>query len=289
MNDTTSKLGPINLLNFFRVPNFDIYLNLNYLSFKKIQNIKIESKKYILETASKKDLIELFKLRSEIFRVETKSESIKNLDYDHLDFQCDHLVIRHRETGEICGTYRILIDRGNQFYSCSEFNLTSFLQLDGVKMEIGRACIALDHRNGHVIDLLWRGIAEYARLTNARYLFGCSTLFTTSTSVAAQVVGHLKAKEKLNEKLEIAPVKECLAINWQSLVNAPAKESASSSLIPPLLQSYLNAGAEVCGIPAYDYSWDCFDLFTVLDLTKVSANYKRRYFTPANEELNDVA
>ena len=283
-------IGKLNFFNLLKVPSFELNFNPWYHFFSPRVELSIETKKYTLQSAKKEDLVELFKLRSEIFRQETKSENISELDFDHLDFKCDHLVIRHKESGEICGTYRILVDMGQNFYSCSEFNIDSFLTLPGTKMEIGRACIALDHRNGHVIDLLWRGLGEYAMQINARYLFGCSSVFSTSTLFAQQVVSYLKAKEKFRSDKSIHPVQSCLPQHYEILEQATASDANGQLSVPPLLMSYLSAGAEVWGIPAYDYAWECFDLFTVLDLEKINPSYQRRYFSKSDEtqELKDA-
>ena len=36
--------------------------------------------------------------------------------------------------------------------------------------EVGRSCVHVDHRNGTVIALLWRGLADYMRRHGFEYM-----------------------------------------------------------------------------------------------------------------------
>jgi hypothetical protein len=47
--------------------------------------------------------------------------------------------------------------------------------------------------------------------------------------------------------------------------------------LPPLLQSYLNAGAKVSLHPAWDYQFHCVDFFTLLKVSDMAAQYRNRF------------
>ncbi len=50
------------------------------------------------------------------------------------------------------------------------------------------------------------------------------------------------------------------------------------SHLPPLLRSYLQAGATIASEPALDSFFGCVDFLTILDLSAVNPKYQRRYF-----------
>jgi putative hemolysin len=55
-----------------------------------------------------------------------------------------------------------MADSRGGFYSEQEFDLGMLPpSVIASSVEIGRACIAREHRNGRVLHLLWRGLATY--------------------------------------------------------------------------------------------------------------------------------
>ncbi len=249
---------------FFKHPQLFAY-------YPKLE-LEIKTPMYTLKTASQlQELGRAFKLRHEVFVGSSPFDS--HYDIDAFDFHSDHLIIVDNESGDICGTYRVLTDSSfHSFYSTSEFYLDRLLELPGKKMELGRACISMPHRNGMVLNLLWRGIGEYAKAINAKYLMGCSSIHTTDLDEAFSYYHHLKDCGYLCEEYGVNP-HSSFAMDFSSC----SKRSAVN--IPPLLKSYLQAGAKVYGTPALDKDFHCVDFFTVLDLNKLAPSYKRRYFS----------
>jgi putative hemolysin len=49
-------------------------------------------------------------------------------------------------------------------------------------------------------------------------------------------------------------------------------------MLPPLLLSYINAGAKVIGKPAFDQDFNCLDFLTILKLQDLRSSFKKRYF-----------
>ena len=241
--------------------------------------IRVENARYILKTIDQvSELESALKLRGSVFSEEYGVEGMDGkLDIDSYDFLCDHLVIVDKRDGSVVGTYRILCSKfTNRFYSQSEFNLDGFLAIPGIKMELGRACIAKEHRRGAVINLLWRGIVRYAIETGSEYLFGCSSVKTESPSVAQNLIETLKSKQAHVDRWEVSPLAK---YQFQNSVesNGDPKASDETVEIPALFQSYLNAGAVAVGDPAHDAEFHCIDLFTVLRLSDLTATYEKRY------------
>lgn len=242
-------------------------------------SIFIETEHYILKTAEKlSEFYPIFKMRQEAFLLNDETCRIPfRIDIDEYDFTYDHIVIIDKKSKRICGTYRMKtsLDDGH-FYGQNEFYLDHFLKSPGIKLELGRACIHPDFRNGAVIDLLWKGIAKYARLTNARYLFGCSSVKITDIKKVGQLMSYLVEENMTSQEYGIHPT-ENFTMNGLSVLEETTAES--KKLLPPLLRSYLQAGSKVHGAPALDIDFQCIDLLTILDLQQVQGSYARRYFS----------
>ena len=260
---------------------WQLYLSPRFLTYKPRFVIEIKTQNYTLSTAvTITDLISLFRMRHHIFFNETGITDDLNLDTDQFDSLCDHLVIKSNVDGEICGTYRMLAsDVSSKFYSQGEFNLDSFLATDGIKLELGRACIHPNHRNGAVIDLLWKGIGEYARLTKASYLFGCSSVMTVSKPLTKAIIETMKKNHMSSEEFNVAPIGK-FKVDFSRVKGEDVfDEKFVMSKIPSLLKSYVSSGAKVYGNPARDLEFQCMDFLTILKLNEVSSSYKKRYFS----------
>lgn len=264
----------------FEFPNFSsLRLVPRFWTYSPKVNLDIKTQKYHLKTADSLDeLLEVFKLRHDIFLGhQERSESYDTDEFDHV---CDHIIIRDIETDKICGTYRILCSEYvEKFYSESEFILERFLEQDGVKVELGRACIHHAHRNGAVIDLLWKGISKYCQKVNASFLFGCSSIHTNELSDMKALDAFIKSEDLYSDFYEVRSYGE-FEVMEAELVDAQQVDLAEGKKrLPPLLRSYLNAGAKIYGTPAYDEDFGCFDYLTILEMKNVSNSFKRRYFT----------
>ena len=85
------------------------------------------------------------------------------LDVDPFDEFCDHLIVEELATSEIVGTYRLqtgqLAAANLGYYSEREFDFAPYEPFRCEMIELGRACVHVDHRNFNLLHLLWRGIA----------------------------------------------------------------------------------------------------------------------------------
>jgi putative hemolysin len=78
---------------------------------------------------------------------------------------CDHLLV---ETAAGDVVHLPTADRtcrwpDHGYYSEQEFDFAPFALMPARMVELGRACVHAEHRNFAVLNLLWRGIARYAR------------------------------------------------------------------------------------------------------------------------------
>jgi putative hemolysin len=224
------------------------------------------------------ELEQVLRLRHEVFHKEFMGKTLAlGMDFDRFDSVGDHLVIVDRESGKIVGTYRLICSQfSKSFYSASEFGLDEFLQVPGVKLEMSRACIHKDFRDGVVISLLWRGLIQYVQAVKADYLFGLASIRTMDQNDVGSIYQYLNANGFLSKEFSITAVPSYTMPGGEALATAGSPDNGKA-LIPPLLNSYLRAGAKVCGLPALDESFECVDFLTVLRMKDISKLYDRRY------------
>ena len=230
-----------------------------------------ESRAYQLRFAeSAEDLENVFRLRFVVFNLELgeglESAYKNGRDTDEFDTVCDHLIVEHRKTGAVVGTYRLQTGRvaatNLGYYSEREFDFSPYEPIRNWLTELGRACIHPRHRSLEVLTLLWRGIASYALARNARYLIGCSSLTSQCEQDGSDMYWRLQ-KFLVAPSLRTRPRPE-----FSIPITAPTP--GMLRINPPrLLRAYLSIGAQICGAPAIDSEFNTIDFLTLLDLTKL--------------------
>ena len=237
---------------------------------KSIYNIRISSKPDDIRAAQA--------LRFQVFNLELNEglqESFNNgLDADAFDSVCEHLLVEDQLTGSVVGTYRLQTGLQAQenlgYYSAQEFEFLPFENFRSHMVELGRACVHRQHRNLTVLQMLWRGIANYAKEHQARYLIGCSSLTSQDPLVGAQAYDQLKAC-LAPSPWRTSPVPQCAC---------PLEHSAATPVkIPKLLTAYLSLGAKICGPPAIDREFKTIDFLTFLDLQSLAPKIMFKYFS----------
>ncbi|MDP2656859.1 MAG: hypothetical protein Q8O78_00410, partial [Candidatus Deferrimicrobium sp.] len=72
-------------------------------------------------------------------------------------------------------------------------------------LELGRSCVALEYRDGKVISLLFRGIAEYLRRCGADALMGCASIHGTDLPELATIQEMLSQRFLSDPSLRVTP------------------------------------------------------------------------------------
>src|SRR6056300_1440638 len=152
------------------------------------------------------------KLRYDVFYKElgaspTASEQ-EGLDVSKLDSFAEHLVVRDTSTQNVVGTYRLLRREGAKkngcFYTEAEFDVSRLLADKGEMLEVSRSCVHEDYRNKTVVNLLWRGLAEYILHYDVAYLFGCASFHGTKIEEFADTLSYLYYNHLLPERIRPA-------------------------------------------------------------------------------------
>ncbi|MGE3263002.1 MAG: GNAT family N-acetyltransferase [Bacteriovoracia bacterium] len=265
---------PLALLKSFR-PLFRRPGKIPLHHFRQKVNLLQSTERFLLKTAANPfELRQALQLRHEVFYRELQSkENADRLDVDELDLVCDHLLIIDKVSGLVVGTYRLISSNfSDRFYSEGEFSIDEILRLPGSKLELGRACIHQNYRNGAIINLLWKGIAEYIQKTGAKYLFGCASVQTTDLLEASSLLSDLRERGLSSSEYGVRPTPE-----YRSELFEVGSREGTKMELPPLIQSYILAGTKFYGEPALDRDFGCYDFFMMLKVDEMSKLFRRRY------------
>jgi putative hemolysin len=225
---------------------------------------------------SQDDVREAQRLRYEVFKREYGArfiDSAAGLDTDSFDPYCDHLIVRSKGTGEVVGTYRVLLPEQahhiGRYYSQSEFFMTRIERQIPNLVELGRSCVDPEHRNGAVIMLLWSAIIRYMRHHNRRHLIGCASVsMRDGGTQAASLWNRFRSESMVDSLLEAFP-KHPVAFS-RIPVDTKVQE-------PALIRGYLKIGAKVCGEPSWDPDFNTADFLLLMDLQSMHPRYARHF------------
>src|SRR5271154_1736123 len=216
-------------------------------------------------------------LRFEVFNLELNEGLAQSyasgLDEDPFDAVCDHLIVEHKPSRQIVGTYRLQTGMNAAaklgYYGAQEFEFQPYEVFRKKIIELGRACVHIQHRNLVVLGMLWKGIADYAWQNRARYLLGCSSITSLDPAVGASAYTELCRKNLASAEWRTRPLPE-----YDSPLDRLSGEEVK---IPKLLRAYLSIGAKICGPPALDKNFKTIDFLTMLDLEKLPPLTRQRF------------
>ena len=224
-------------------------------------------------------------LRFSVFNLELNegldSSFLTERDEDEFDLTCHHLIVIEKETNTVVGTYRLrtieMAQNAGGFYSAGEFRVEDLPEeVLANSLEIGRSCIAREHRNTRVLFLLWKGLALYATKMKKRYLFGCCSLSTLDCSEGKRAARKLKEMNAWHPDFRVDSRQECQCQPEDFLT----LELEQTIELPKLFNTYLRIGAKICGEPAIDKQFKTIDFFVLFDIKTIQARYYQMFFSP---------
>lgn len=247
---------------------------------------EITEGRYIVRFARTPEEIDAaLRLRFSVFNLELNegldSSFLTERDEDEYDLSCHHLIVIEKVSNTVVGTYRLrtleMAKSPLGFYSSGVFRVED-LPADVLinSLEIGRSCIAREHRNTRVLFLLWKGLALYATKMRKRYLFGCCSLFTLDCSEGKRAAKKLREMDALHSKIRVDARTECQCRPEDFLT----PEVTDEAELPKLFHTYLRIGAKVCGEPAIDREFKTIDFFVLFDIETIEARYYQMFFSP---------
>ena len=279
-----------------KVRTFNSFFNrkiysLEPLKFKK-NFAKIEIDNFIIKIADKKsELKKAQALRYSVFYKEKKaiptiSKKILRLDYDKVDKFADHLIVidknRKGIKNKIVGTYRLI--RGDVaahsggFYTSSEFDLSKILNSyeNNKILELGRSCVHQDYRNGTIMNLLWKAIAEYVKLHDIKILLGCASFHGTDIMKYTNELSYLRNNFSLPDELLVKSLDTKIYPAYNE-INSKINDLRTFVKLPPLIKGYLRLGGRVSHDCFIDYKFNTIDLCVIVKTDNIDEKYKKKY------------
>lgn len=224
------------------------------------------------------------RLRHDVFTSEpgfALDGAIDGRDADRFDEFCDHLLVREDNTGELVGCYRMLPPSGaiaaGGLYTATEFDVTGLDALRPSLVEMGRAVVRGDHRNGGVVLLMWAGILAYLDRCGYDYVTGCVSVPVEDSAGAPG--SQIRGVRDFVLRRHAAPVDYTVypyrpvTVDGKGLddIDPPARVA-----VPALMRGYLRLGAQICGEPAHDPDFGVGDFPALLDKRRADTRYLKR-------------
>lgn len=242
---------------------------------------------------SERDLLAAQRLRYEVFVQELGADGAlvdhdQRLERDRFDPHYDHLLLIDRREDpaslrHVVGVYRLLTGEKAQdlgeFYTEAEFDLEPLLGSGRKLLELGRSCVAQEHRGGTGMYHLWNGLADYVTRRGIEILFGVASFHGTDTAALAQPLSYLhhnhlapsdiqvRARGPSSAPLDLLPLEQ-------------VSRSEAMRLTPALIKAYLRLGGFVGQGAFVDHAFNTVDVCLVMDTERMSARH-RGYYTRA--------
>ncbi|MET0699354.1 MAG: GNAT family N-acyltransferase [Mycobacterium sp.] len=247
-----------------------------------------DTPRYTLLLSTDAELIDAAqRLRYDVFTSEpgfTLSAPTAGRDADRFDEYCDHLLVREDQSGDLVGCYRMLPPPGaiaaGSLYTATEFDVSALDPLRPSLVEMGRAVVRDDHRNGGVILLMWAGILAYLDRCGYDYVTGCVSVPThdpadPTAEPGCQIRGvrdFVRHRHAAPAEFTVHPYQP-VVLGGKTLdqIAPPARPT-----VPPLMRGYLRLGAQVCGEPAHDPDFGVGDFPALLDKRRADTRYLTR-------------
>jgi putative hemolysin len=257
-------------------------LSPDRFQFKNIPAIEFSDGRFTVKIAGNTEEAEAaLRLRFQVFNVEFGKDPGNSfgIDIDKYDPTSHHLIVIKNDTREVVGVYRLrtleLAKTADQFYSANEFKIQDLSpEVLARAIEIGRASIAKSFRHKHVLFLLWKGLAEYIKATNKRYVFGCCSLFSQDYAEGQSTFYKLKKENHLCENNFVSGQKAFDFTDEEKLAGEINKDIE----LPQLFRLYLRIGARVCSPPIIDRKFGTIDFLVVFDVENLDRRYRMIFF-----------
>lgn len=244
--------------------------------------LRIQSGNITVRLAKSKEEIEQAqKLRYEMLVLDfDETKDVNGSDASEYDEFCDHLIAIDEETKKVVGTYRLMSNfhlvHKDKFICEEEFDVTRLKDCGDNILELGRAVVDKNYRNGVVIKLLWQALFTYCKLKNIRYMFGTGSFHGLNKNDYLNAFSWLYYEHKIDDK------HDCFAKEPCSKMDLLPREEVDARLakqeMPALIKGYVALGSKVGSGVYFDHDFNSTDVMLIFDLENVNKAYAKRMF-----------
>lgn len=205
-------------------------------------------------------------------------------EFDRFDPFCDHVLVMDAGLGKgaqaVVGTYRLMRRAGaaqaGSFYTSGEYDISPLLKYAGEVLELGRSCVAKEYRTGPIMQMLWRGIAEYVHHYDIEIMFGCASLHGTNLDQMTQQLSYLYHHHLAPPALRTRAVKGRF-VDMNRLAVGDLDRRRALGALPPLIKGYLRLGAFVGDGAVVDHEFNTTDVCIIVKTDLVTERYLKHY------------
>ncbi|MHA1113976.1 MAG: GNAT family N-acetyltransferase [Alphaproteobacteria bacterium] len=228
-------------------------------------------------------------LRYRVFYDEMKAKPSPELarrarDFDKFDAYCDHVLVRDLRLGRgaeaVIGTYRLLrgdvAARHGGFYSAGEFDISKLIAYPGQALELGRSCVAAEHRNGPTMQHLWQSIADYVLRHDVTIMFGCASLPGVDPAALSLPLAYLYHHHLAPPAVRARALPERY-VDMDLVAPEAIDIRAAATALPPLLKGYLRLGGVIGDGAVIDHQFNTTDVCVIVVIDQVTDKYSRHY------------
>lgn len=197
-------------------------------------------------------------------------------DEDPYDKCAEHLIVVDENSDKLAvvGNYRLI--RAPNFYSSQRYDLARLLDKPERLLEVGRSCVHRRHRTGPVMQLLWRGLADYILRYKIEILFGCASFEGAYVGERREHLAYLYHHHLAPAAIRPRARNECIIPMNEAPVGEVDGKRVRAQL-PPLIKGYLRLGAFVGDGAVFDIELDELDVCIVLQTERITKRYARHY------------
>lgn len=254
--------------------------------------MRIEAGRYAVRLAeTDDDVAAAQRLRYRVFVEEmgaaaTPEQRALRREWDRFDSHFDHLILEDRDArpaepmDRVAGVYRIMTKdmarRGLGFYGATEYDLAKLMDDPREALELGRSCVAAEHRGGPGMHLLWNGLANYVLDRDIAILFGVASFHGADPASLAQPLSHLHHHHLAPEDLRVRALPEA----FQRMDLLPPEQVSRAEALratPALIKAYLRLGGVVGEGAFVDRGFNTVDVCLLMDTARMVERYRAFY------------
>jgi len=199
---------------------------------------------------------------------------------DEYDDVCDHLIAKDLKTNTIVGTYRLVRNCHLESLNYDSFMTETEFDISKIKnnqlLEISRAVVKEEYRNGIIIMLLWKGLIRYACSHNVKYMFGTASFYGVNPHDYAQALSYIYYNH-LSEKEVRAKALESSRCDINLVPSEELDMQVVKKQMPPLVKGYLKIGATFGEDCYLDVPFNSLDVFVLFDVENVNPKYLQKF------------
>ncbi|GLQ36039.1 ornithine-acyl-ACP acyltransferase [Amylibacter marinus] len=252
--------------------------------------MKLQQSQYSVKIAqSVEEISAAQRLRYRVFVAEKGAQvgqdaHAAEIEIDAYDQYYQHLILIDSTCPDprknVVGAYRLITDQqarnGAGFYGRSEYDLQKLTGSGRRLLEVGRSCIAREHRGGIALFLIWQALTRFVMENEIDVLFGVASFSGIEPRDYAQALSYLHHYHLAPDDLRVQAIGEN-AVAMDMVEKHQIDRLKALGQIPPLIKSYLRLGGFVGQGAFVDTAFNTLDVCLLLDVQRMNPKQRQLY------------